>query len=253
MAAARLPCVCIMVKKSKAGEPDTIVVPGYYAYLLRVDYIGHTQEQIIKMLEQFIDEEEIYAYHIFEEVAKVSKKLHIQSIVWSEKDYNPTQRQHCRRTYFKSVYDKGTSHVAFTNAKKPQNLASYSAKDMEMIQSNLTDEELKRIPEWQDTKEFRDKEWQKLKDKKCKSLAKLPIREFMIQITDFHWKNKRQQPARNQMIKLLGIYHKDYNADMYVSSLGILPAHIEQEWWNQPNIYPDGTIIDPQNASVEIP
>lgn len=231
---------------AKSGRKDMIVVPGYYAYLLRIDYLDHTQEQIIKMLEQFIDEEEIYAYHIFEEVAKQTKKLHIQSIVWSDKNYIPAQRQKIKRTIFKTIYDQGSAHIAFTNAKKPQNLASYSAKDMEMIQSNLTEEELKRVPEWQDTKEYRDKQWQEDKHKKCKSLAKLPIREFMIQITDFHWKNKRQQPARNQMIKLLGIYHKDYNAEMYISSLGILPAHIEQNW--QPDTYPDGTIINSGEA-----
>jgi hypothetical protein len=209
---------------AKSGKKDMTVVPGYYAYLLRVDYLDQTQEQIIKMLEYFIDEEEIYAYHIFEEVAKVTKKIHIQSIVWSDKNYNPTERQRCKRTYFKEVYEQGSSHVAFTNAKKPQNLASYSAKDMEMIQSNLTEEELKRIPEWQDTKEYRDKQWQNEKEKKYKSLAKLPIREFMIEITKFHWNNKRQQPARNQMIKILGIYHKDYTAEDYIESLNILPT-----------------------------
>jgi hypothetical protein len=95
---------------------------------------------------------------------------------------------------------------------------------MEMIQSNLTEEELKRIPEWQDTKEYRDKQWQNEKEKKYKSLAKLPIREFMIEITKFHWNNKRQQPARNQMIKILGIYHKDYTAEDYIESLNILPT-----------------------------
>ena len=212
---------------------DEIVVPGFYAYLLRIDYLDNSQEEIISMLEHFIEEEKIEAFHCFEEVSKIVKKLHIQAIVWSDKIYTPTMCQAAKRKYFKKIYDVRTSAVAFTDAKKPQNLASYSQKDNTMIMTNLSDEDITKIPIWKNIKSYKDKEFKDNLKKWFKDNSSLPLQEFMIRLTKYHWDNGRAQPARHTMIKYLGIHHPHYSAAMYVSSLGIIPTHIEQPWMNQ--------------------
>lgn len=202
-------------------KKDEIVVPGYYAYLLRVDYLHHTQDEIIKMLEYFIDEEKIEAFHIYEEVASKSKKIHIQAIVWSDRIYTPKMSQQVKRKYFKTIYDKSTRAIAFTDARKPQNLASYSMKDMNEIMSNLDEEDLAKIPRWKNIKEYKDKEFKDNLKIKMKEMEAYDIQSFMMEVTKIHWDNERAQPARHTMIKYLGIYNKHYTVEDYVDSLGI--------------------------------
>lgn len=218
-------------------KKDEVVVPGYYAYLLRVDYLQYSQDHIISLLENFFEKENIEAYYCFEEVSKVVKKLHIQAIVWSNKIYTPSMSQKVKRDYFKEIYSQGGHCIAFTDAKKPQNLASYSAKDNEMILSTLTAEEITRIPIWKNIKAYQDKEFKDNLKKWFKDNSSLPIQEFMIQLTKFHWDNERSQPARHLMIKYLGIYHKDYSAYDYVNSLGIIPLHLQHNGLQNQSYY----------------
>lgn len=210
-------------------KKDEIVVPGYYAYLLRVDYLDFSQEHVISLLEKFFDLENIEAYYCFEEVSKVVKKLHIQAIIWSNKIYTPSMCQKIKRDYFKDIYSQSSSSIAFTDAKKPQNLASYSAKDNELILSTLTPEEITRIPIWKNIKSYRDKEFKDNLKKWFKDNSSLPLQKFMVELTKFHWTNERSQPARHLMIKYLGIYHKDYSAQDYVNSLNIIPLHLQHD------------------------
>lgn len=216
-------------------KKDEIVVPGFYAYLLRVDYLDHSQEEIIKMLNNFIEDEKVEAFHVYEEISKKVKKLHIQAIIWSDKIYTPTMCQSVKRTYFKQIYNKNTRAIAFTDARKPQNLASYSMKDQEMIMSNLTEEDLGKIPKWKNIKEFKDREFKDNLKKWFKDNSHLPLRKFIIDITQFHWDNNKAQPARHTMIKYLGIHHKDYTAETYADSLNIIPFHITNAY-NDSNI-----------------
>lgn len=216
-------------------KKDEIVVPGYYAYLLRIDYLDNTQEDIIKMLDKFIDNENIEAFHIYEEISKKVKKLHIQAIVWSDRIYTPTMCQTVKRKYFKKIINKKPRGVAFTDARKPQNLAAYSAKDQEEIMSSLSEEELGRIPRWKNIKEYKDREFKDNLKKWFKENSHLPLRKFMVDLTQLHWDNNRAQPARHTMIKYLGIHHPDYSAETYIESLGIIPFHI-QNAYNDSNI-----------------
>jgi hypothetical protein len=202
-------------------KKDEIVVPGYYAYLLRVDYLDNSQEEIIKMLDKFIEDENIEAFHIYEEVATKTKKLHIQAIVWSDRIYTPKMSQQVKRTYFKKIYNKKPRGIAFTDARKPQNLASYSMKDQEEIMSSLSQEELDRIPRWKNIKEYKDKEFKDNLKIKMKEMKDYDITSFMMEVTRIHWENERAQPARHTMIKYLGIYNKNYTVEDYVDSLGI--------------------------------
>ena len=208
-------------------KKDEIVVPGFYAYLLRVDYVNHTQDEIIKMLENFIEKEEIEAFHMFEERGKITGKLHIQAIVWSQKRYTATMAQSCKRDYFKPIYEHSSTSIAFRDAKSPQNLASYSQKDMEMIMSSLSPEEVARIPIWKNIKSYKDREFKKTLITWLKNNIHLPLDEYMIQLTQLHWDNHRAQPARQTMKKYLGIYHPDYTARDHVESLNILPHNYQ--------------------------
>jgi hypothetical protein len=209
--------VCIMKKDQK-------VILDNYAYMLRLDYLGKSRQQIIKILQQFIEDEEIFKYHIHEEKGEQTDKLHAQCIVWSDYDYNAKERQQLKRNYFKEALETKSNAVAITDAQKPQNLASYSSKDGLCIMSNLTDQEINRIPLWKDKKEYKDKEWKKNLKAYCKTLKNASINEFIISITQYHWDNERTQPARHSMIKLLGLYNNYYTAEDYCYSLGISKA-----------------------------
>lgn len=210
-------------------KKDEIVVPGYYAYLLRVDYLHHTQDEIIKMLDKFIDEEKIEAFHIYEEIGSKSKKIHIQAIVWSDRIYTPKMSQQVKRKYFKTIYDKSTRAIAFTDARKPQNLASYSMKDMDEIMSNLDEESLAKIPKWKNLKEYKDKEFKESLAKKMKIWGdsnsdeyKHNVYEFYNAILEEHKKVKKRAPTRASFFNYALWYHDKYSNYDLLKDIGVI-------------------------------
>ncbi len=211
-------------------KKDEIIVPGFYAYLLRVDYLHHTQEEILEMLEEFIKEEKIEAFHCYEEIGTKSQKLHIQAIVWSEKIYTPKMSQDVKRTYFKSIYNKSTRAIAFTDARKPQNLASYSMKDSVMVLSNLDEEDLAKIPRWKNIKEYKDKEFKENLEKKMRLWGSEKNPEYVYNVYDFYhnilteYKNqKKRAPTRATFYNYALWYHDRYSEYDLLRDIGIIP------------------------------
>lgn len=119
---------------------DTIVLKGYFAYMLRVD-IAHD-----KALPLFNKWKEMYKcthWIIGLEFGSETGKEHIQGIVWFE----CLQSMPKLRNYFRDKVDKKKQAVAFTSAKKITNLSKYCMKGG-VFDTNLSQSQIESIGKW---------------------------------------------------------------------------------------------------------
>lgn len=132
---------------------DTLVKPGYWAYMLRVDCLEQgdsTYTDAIKCFHEWKQKYDCVYYIIGKEISEKGK-IHLQSIVWFESEQDKSKL----RNWWKSRSAKTKQSVAFTSAKKVKNLAKYSMKDNNYV-TNLHNEEIQRIGKWETAKQKRE-------------------------------------------------------------------------------------------------
>lgn len=131
---------------------DNVVVAQHFAYSFRYDLPTPcgcqtlVEDQFLRILEQcpFI------IYYLGKmEIATLSGKAHIQSIVWTKTKLTPSQMQAVRNRVLKFYhYDKNTGKYSFASAKKVLSLAAYCTKEEAPLITNLSIEHLEKLPEW---------------------------------------------------------------------------------------------------------
>jgi len=144
---------------------DNVVKLGYYAYMLRVDILDDFSSAI-KLFHEWKNKYACVYYIVGQEVSKLGKK-HLQSIVWFETEIMDKPKL---RNWWLKRSAKTKQAVAFTSAKKVQNLAKYSKKDNNYI-TNLHEEELKKIGKWETPEKLR-KNWSEKLEKFATGIAK---------------------------------------------------------------------------------
>lgn len=133
---------------------DTFIIKTQYAYMLRLDVPTKQNAPDTKfedLIHKWINKYGCTFYLGKLENGAVTGKLHYQMIVWFE-------QQLCNKTMTKLRNwwaDKCGSHKnshAFTSARKVASLASYSTKEDTELFTNLSYEQLQRIPQWKNKK-----------------------------------------------------------------------------------------------------
>lgn len=194
---------------------DNVVKLGYYAYMLRVDILDDFSSAI-KLFHEWKNKYACVYYIVGQEVSKLGKK-HLQSIVWFETEINDKPKL---RNWWLKRSAKTKQAVAFTSAKKVQNLAKYSKKDDNYI-TNLHEEELKKIGKWETPEKLRKNWSEKLenyatgitKEVKQYGLDQSEIkRQVLISILEFYRKNKRR-PHRTTIQYLVWKLELNENPD----------------------------------------
>lgn len=122
---------------------DTIIIPGMYAYQLRIDI--DSPEKFNENYLAFISHHKIANYLGKIETAPKTLKLHFQSIFWTEQKLQSLPKI---RNWWKPRSSNTAQPVSLTSAKKIVSLASYTQKDKGKMLTNLTDEQLFLIPKW---------------------------------------------------------------------------------------------------------
>lgn len=177
---------------------DTEIVPNFYAYSFRYDiqpapfFIGpHTLPFLTvkewdaifpKIKRDYLDLLEglpfIHFYLASLEVGTLTKKPHIQSIVWAPYKLSIKEMQSVRnRTRSKYDFEKNDAKLAFSSAKKVRSLASYCAKDDSELITNLPTESLGMLDQWVDSNNF---------SSSLKSTLERKIKEIAIPNMSFH-------------------------------------------------------------------
>lgn len=150
---------------------DNIVKLGYYAYMLRVDVLNDFNEAV-QWFHEWKQKYDCVYYIVGQEISKEGKP-HLQSVVWFE---NEIMNKPKLRNWWKTRSANTKQSVAFTSAKKIQNLAKYSKKDNNYI-TNLHNEEIKKIGNWETPAKARA-EWSEKLQTYAESVAK-EIKENM--------------------------------------------------------------------------
>lgn len=140
---------------------DHIIVPGHFAYSFRYDLPQGTPLCVYHKIERdFVDLVSNIPFISFYlgkiEVAHLTKKLHLQSIVWTPSLLTQQEMQVPRNRVLKSYsYNKNTGKYSFASAKKVVSLAAYCIKDpSSSIISNLSAETLAKLPLWTSQSKF---------------------------------------------------------------------------------------------------
>lgn len=82
-------------------------------------------------------------------------KLHYQMIVWFEQKLSGKQMTK-QRNWWRGKCGTHKNNHAFTSARKVATLASYCTKDLGKLITNLTQEHLKLVPQWQNKKALKE-------------------------------------------------------------------------------------------------
>lgn len=134
---------------------DTVIVPNHFAYSFRydlrpTDFVSFPEDGV-STFKDLIDNIPFISYYLGKlEYAELSKKPHMQSIVWTPQKLTQRQMQVPRNRVLKLFsYDKNAGKYSFASAKKVVSLASYCLKDPSSdIITNLPEESLAKLPEW---------------------------------------------------------------------------------------------------------
>jgi len=121
---------------------DTIVLKGHFAYMLRVD-IDH--DEAFPLFNKWKDKYKCTHWIVGLEFGSETGKPHIQGIVWFECLQSMTKLRNYFRNKFPSTCPPGS--VAFTSAKKIQNLSKYCMKDG-VYKTNLSPSQIESIGKW---------------------------------------------------------------------------------------------------------
>lgn len=172
---------------------DNIIKLGYYAYMLRVDVLNEFNEA----LEWFHEWKQKYncVYYIVGQEISQEGKPHLQSIVWFENEIMDKPKL---RNWWKTRSANTKQSVAFTSAKKIQNLAKYSKKDNNYI-TNLHEEEIKKIGKWETPAKARA-EWSEKLQTYAETVAKEYKKKDEVHQQGTYWVREKV------LIKILEYY-----------------------------------------------
>lgn len=125
---------------------DTIIIKTQYAYMLRLD-TGDTPDLTKNHIHKWIETTGCTYYLGGLEKGKKTGKLHFQLIVWFEQKISPSDMTKYRNWWRNKCGTHKNNH-AFTSARKVASLAAYSTKEQSDIITNLSEEQLKKVPLW---------------------------------------------------------------------------------------------------------
>ncbi len=146
---------------------DSIIIKTQFAYMLRVDMPDLEKVHIFKWIE--VTGCSYYLGAL--EKGKETGKLHYQLIVWFEQKLSPSEMTKYRNWWRNKCGTHKNNH-AFTSARKVASLAAYSTKEGSNIITNLSEEQLQKVPLWKNKQalkltqkdEFEAKLDEKMKD-----------------------------------------------------------------------------------------
>ncbi|GAC77861.1 replication protein, partial [uncultured marine virus] len=134
---------------------DKNIIPGTYAYSLRVDaktgeYSKLTfVQQLLEEFKQFYDRNDtLIHYFIYIEQSTVVKKIHIQGILWTHAKLTPNEL-----TKMRQWWKRPAGHISFCSARRVKSLAAYCSKDAGERSTNLSEDQIALIPKWLNTKQ----------------------------------------------------------------------------------------------------
>lgn len=191
---------------------DTLVKLGYYAYMLRVDILNDFNEAV----EWFHDWKQKYdcVYYIVGQEISNDGKPHLQSIVWFENEISLKDKPKLRNWWNDRSANTKQS-VAFTSAKKIKSLAKYSKKDENFI-TNLHDEEIKKIGNWENAQQRRAL-WTEKLEKYAASVAielknkedDYDVQEVQTNYATYKYKYPIEQIREEFLVKILQFYRQN--------------------------------------------
>ena len=191
---------------------DNTICKNLWAYSFRMD---KHEENLINEVAWIL--QKCIKYLLREEEGTITKKQHLQGILWFESKLKTGEiikyRNHFRR-------EKG--HISFISAKKIKSLSAYCNKTEGTLLTNLTDEEFALVPEWRNENEI----W---KDNLNKFLNTISTaywevgqqQEFVTAIIDFYMVHGKSPPTRTILYKQLLKYYEHYKYVNYISDINL--------------------------------
>jgi len=150
---------------------DSIIIKTQFAYMLRLDALD-TPDLTKAHIYKWIETTGCTFYLGGLEKGKTTGKLHFQLIVWFEQKLPPSDMTKYRNWWRNKCGTHKNNH-AFTSARKVSSLASYSIKENNNIMTNLSTEQLEKVPLWKNKaalKLTQKDEFEHLLKKKMESL-----------------------------------------------------------------------------------
>lgn len=123
---------------------DSIIIKTQFAYMLRVDV---PDSKDASNIHKWIETTGCSYYLGALEKGKETGKLHYQLIVWFEQKLSSADMTKYRNWWRNKCGDHKNNH-AFTSARKVASLAAYSTKEHGNIITNLSEEQLQKVPNW---------------------------------------------------------------------------------------------------------
>jgi len=134
---------------------DTIVCKGHYAYMFRVDLSCNQESKL--QIENWLEINNFSNWHGCHEIGTETGKHHYQMCVWREHKYKSSEQTKARN-WWRGKTNSKTHGAALSSARKILSLVSYSCKDKLADEhfeqflatiSNLSKDQLGRIPKWE--------------------------------------------------------------------------------------------------------
>lgn len=197
---------------------DTLIIPGSYAYHIRIDILDlsncrmtEPKQSIMTVYDNKLKtllDEHFTNYYIFLEKGEKTRKLHYQGIIWSHLNYTNKFINKLKAKYF-LWHRQCKNSLALTSAKKIPSLASYVSKDKQIIFSNLSSQQILKIPHWnkkENPVKFKLELYKYIKTLKdsYSHIGLSEKREIAIKIVQYYWDKSKRQPSRMDLIKILG-------------------------------------------------
>lgn len=164
---------------------DTIIVKTHYAYMLRADIPPLKSSQDVVSLDNLTAwlATSGSSYHLGTiETGEQTGKLHFQMVIWFESKLDNKEKNRLRN-WWRGKCGNYANATAFTSARKIVNLSSYSTKEDAELITNLSQEQLKKIPEWKNKramKEQNKEKFERLLKEKVETFSNKKVTEIGI-------------------------------------------------------------------------
>lgn len=164
--------------------------------MLRADILpGYPETIDDTVLHQWIGQSGC-TYHLGKvEKGEETGKLHYQLIVWFEQKLSSKEMTK-QRNWWRGKCGTHKNNHAFTSARKVVTLASYCTKDLGDLITNLSPEQLKLVPQWQNKKALKES-----KKEQFEKLLKTRLDKYINEVNVFYtgesqyntpWETKKQ-------------------------------------------------------------
>lgn len=200
---------------------DKAIIPDHFAYSLRVDanmkeynensFLQSLLDEFQKFYDRF---EPINHYYIYIEQSTIVKKTHIQGIVWTKDKLSPNDL-----TKMRQWWKRPAGHISFCSAKKIKSLAAYCSKDDGERCTNLSQDQLKRIPLWVNEK----LKWTtKLKLFLQETVSSTNgVKDYAHECIVYYITHGKAPPNRATIYKHLLRHHPDFDATDYARQINL--------------------------------